>query len=60
MTLAYSSTEDFRNSSSTFRDLAYWDFEMITSMIQNISHEFHPPDNHFLLDIEDFQKEDED
>ena len=55
----YSSTEDLRNSSSTFRDLAYWDLETINSTIQFIIHELHPPDVHVFLDIEIYPEEDE-
>ena len=53
------STEDFRDYSSTFRDLAYWDLETINSTIQFIIHELHPPDVHVFLDIEIYPKEDE-
>ena len=42
-----------KESSSHFKDLAYWDLETITSMIHYIIHELHPTDVKVIFDLDE-------
>ena len=42
-----------KKSCSDFKDLAYWDLELITSMIHYIIHELHPSDVKVIFDLDE-------